>query len=116
MICGIYLIIYASKLDRKDYYDLQSLIDYWWGLKPESQEFYNKARPFSCVLLSIVSGGLLTAYAILVYNIRKYFKGQMVLEMCRLTILFAVFCICYGLRTFYQYELGNFREWPLLHN
>ena len=61
-------------------------------------------------MLSIVSAGLIAAYAVLVYHIRKYFKGQMVLEMTRLTILFAVFCVSYGLRTVYQYYLGNWRN------
>ena len=43
-------------------------------------------------------------------NIRKYYKGQHVLEMCRLKTLLAVFWICYGLRALYQYELGSFRN------
>ena len=36
--------------------------------------------------------------------------------MCRLQILYAVFFLCYGLRTAYQFELGDFRNWKLLQS
>ena len=77
------------------------LINYWWGPDPIAHKFYDEQSVYSCVILSVVTTGLIGAYIILVYHIRKYFKDQMVLEMSRLTVLFAIFCVCYGLRTFY---------------
>ena len=82
-------------------YDIYELIEFWFGNDSAPTTFYKYDGVISSILLSIVTTGLVAAYLVLVYHIRKYFKGQMVLEMCRLTVLFAVFCICYGLRTFY---------------
>ena len=44
------------------------------------------------------------------YNIRTYYKDKMASEMRWLSILFAVFSICYGLRTGYQFGLGQFKN------
>ena len=40
-------------------------------------------------LLISWSIGLITAYVVLIYNMRKFFKEQMWNEMRRLTVLFA---------------------------
>ena len=48
------------------------------------------------------------SFGVLIHNIRKYYKGTMVVEMTWLSILFGVFSICYGLRTVYQYGLGHY--------
>ena len=60
--------------------------------------------------MSFLSVGLLTAFSILMYNIKKYYRKKMHREMMWLSILFAVFLVSYGLRTAYQYGLGNFRK------
>ena len=64
----------------------------------------------SGILLSILSFGLLVSFIFLVHSIRKYYDGQMVIEMSWLSILFAIFSICYGLRTIYQFLLGEFHN------
>ena len=51
--------------------------------------------------LSIVSVALIITYVILVYNIKRYFKDHMILEIKSLSILFASFMIAYALRTIY---------------
>ena len=74
---------------------------FWFADDPVSSEFFHENGIISCIVLAVVTSGLIGAYFILVYHIRTYFKNQMILEMFRLTLLFAVFCISYGLRTFY---------------
>ena len=49
----------------------------------------------------MLSGGLIVAFSVLVYNIKKYYKDKMHTEMMWLSILFAVFLVSYGLRTGY---------------
>ena len=56
-------------------------------------------------LLITCSVGLITAYVVLIYNMRKYFKEQMRNEMRRLTVLFASFVLAYLLRSLYQIGL-----------
>ena len=60
--------------------------------------------------LALVSIGLIIAYGFLVYNIKKYFKDNMILEIKSLTILFASFMIAYFLRTIYQCFLGKYKN------
>ena len=59
----------------------------------------------ACILLTICSIGLITAYVVLIYNMRKYFADQMKNEMCRLTFLFATFVLAYLFRSLYQIGL-----------
>ena len=76
-------------------------------------EYWHFNSVSSTILLSTLAVGLLVSFTILVFNIRTYYKGKMSVEMRWLSILFAVFAVSYGLRTLYQYELGedNFRIW-----
>ena len=60
--------------------------------------------------LSIVSVALIITYVILVYNIKRYFKDHMILEIKSLSILFASFMIAYALRTVYQLFLGYYKN------
>ena len=64
-------------------------------------EYWHFNGTASCVLLSVLFGGLLIAFSILVYNIKTYYKSKMSKEMSWLSILFAVFSISYGLRMAY---------------
>ena len=89
---------------------MQDVIDFWDGGQPEFRKYLNVESTSSTVILTILSLALLSAYFYLIYNIRKYYKGRMVLEMCRLRTLFAVFCICYGLRAVYTYGEGKYRN------
>ena len=59
--------------------------------------------------LSFISIGLILAYAFLIYNIKKYFKEHMILEVKSLTILFASFMLAYLCRTFYQMYIGKYK-------
>ena len=52
-------------------------------------------------LLAILTTGLVTAYTVLVYNIRKYYQQSMKTELRRLSILFAAFIISYFIRLIY---------------
>ena len=101
MACGVYLMVVLKRYDIPKYYDIQGIEEFWLNEDPVSEQFFKQNGTLSTIVLAIVSGGLIGAYAVLVYHICKYFKGQMVLEMTRLSILFAVFCICYVLRAFY---------------
>lgn len=55
----------------------------------------------------MVSLGLITTYAVLIYNMCKYFREQMRTEIKRLTILFASFIMAYVLRIIFQIGLGG---------
>ena len=72
--------------------------------------FFNKDSVPSAVLISVVTIGLTGCYIVLSYNIRKYYKGKLNSEMCRLRILYAIFFLTYGLRTVYQFGLGKWRN------
>ena len=74
-------------------------------------EYWDFNGTASTWLLSFLFGGLLISYCILLYNIKTYYKDKMSGEMSWLSVLFAVFCVSYGLRMAYQYELGHFRDW-----
>ena len=80
-----------------------------WGDQAEFLKYINTESISSTVVLTVLSVGLISAYFYLIYYIRKYYKGRMVLEMCRLKMLFAVFCVCYGLRAIYMYGEGSYR-------
>ena len=101
---------------------------WWWTVSHNSQQTYtffqmvdlfvNGVEEYwhfnslsSTILLSTLAVGLLLAFTILVFNIKTYYKGKMSVEMRWLSILFAVFAVSYGLRTVYQYELGDFKNW-----
>lgn len=53
-------------------------------------------------LLVILTIGLIMAYTVLVYNIRKYYYQHMKTELRRLSILFAAFIISYFIRLIYE--------------
>ena len=74
-------------------------------------DYWSFNESASVWLLSILSGGLLISFCILVYNIKTYYKEKMSVEMRWLSVLFAVFCVSYGLRMAYQFELGHFKDW-----
>ena len=61
----------------------------------------------SSILLGIVSIGLAASYAILIYNLWKYFKEQMKAEMRRLTVIYTAFVLSYNFRWFYELSLGR---------
>ena len=67
-------MIKLYNLDQSEHYTLLELINYWWGPDPIAHKFYDEQSVYSCVILSVVTTGLIGAYIILVYHIRKYFK------------------------------------------
>ena len=62
----------------------------------------------SCVLLGVVSAGLLICYVILIYTLRVYFKEQMKVEQRRVSILYASFILSYNLR--FAFQLSHHRN------
>ena len=74
------------------------------------QTYWSVDSKASFSLLICLSFGLVVSFSILIHNIRKYYKGKMIVEMRWLSILFGVFSICYTLRAVYQYGLGSYNK------
>ena len=108
LVCACYLWIWVSTHDERTSYTFGEMVKLFDGGVDEYWDFNGTA---SVWLLSFLFGGLLISFCILMYNIRKYYKEKMSVEMRWLGVLFAVFCVSYGLRMAYQYELGNFKDW-----
>ena len=108
IICATYLWVWLIKHDASGYYSLKNMLKLLEYGVPDYWDFNRNA---SGTLLSILSAGLIVSFTFLVHSIRKYYKGQMVVEMRWLSILFAIFSICYGFRTIYQFLLGNFHNY-----
>ena len=100
LILGLYQICYTLlvQLDDENPSDCKSVID---SLKRDLKQWHNNSAAMAASLLITCSVGLVTAYIVLIYNMRKYFKEQMRNEMRRLTVLFASFVLAYFLRSLY---------------
>ena len=101
MITALWLTIVLDNIDNLDSYNLEQAIYALFCKQNNIHYFFNKDSIPSAILVSLVTLGLLVCYVVLIYNIRRYYKGKMVKEMCRLRILYAIFFLCYGLRCVY---------------
>ena len=101
MIAAVWLTILLYNYDNKDSYNFLQAIEVLYCGKHAIVEFWTHDSVPSATLICIVTGGLFVCYVILTYNIRNYYKDRMNVELCRLQVLYAVFFICYGLRTIY---------------
>ena len=64
---GIINLLY--QIDYKTSYDVEDVINFWYGDKPDLLKFENTESLSSSILLTTLSLGLLVAYFYLVYNI-----------------------------------------------
>ena len=113
--CGSYLLYYTFTTLRG--YDKIGLeLIYTEVLCKAFPEWFDIERRMSVTELSIVTVGLVIAYSFLIYNIRKYFKDYMILEIKSLSFLFASFMMAYCLRTFYQLGLGHYKDLQIFNN
>ena len=113
MITALWLTIILRNIDDLDSYNLEQAINTLFCKDNNILYFFDKDSLPSAILVSLVTVGLFVCYVVLIYNIRRYYKGKLVKEMCRLRILYAIFFLCYGLRTVYQFGLGKWRQVPL---
>ena len=105
IICATYLWVWLIVHDASGNYNFEDMMKL---LEEGVPKYWDFNRMASGILLSILSFGLIVSFIFLVHSIRKYYDGQMEVEMRWLSILFAIFSICYGLRTVYQFLLGDF--------
>ena len=100
LVCGVYLIHFTATVfvKQKDIRIIELFTEVYCK---EFPKWYDRERVLSTIELSFVSTGLIISYSFLVYNIKKYFKDHMILEVKSLSILFGSFMIAYTLRTFY---------------
>ena len=106
---AIWLWHWTSKHDQQEYYSFYQMVNLF--ADDGVSVYWDKNGLASTILLSILTVCFIISFSILLYNIKKYYKGKMSIEMQWLSILFAVFGISYGLRTGYQYEVGNFKNY-----
>jgi len=99
LVCAIWLWIWTETHGERDTYTIFQMIDLF--ADNGIDEYWHFNGTASTVLLSVLFGGLMIAFIVLVYNIKTYYKSKMSKEMRWLSILFAVFSISYGLRTAY---------------
>ena len=111
-VVALCIINLLYQIDYKSNYTIEDVINFWNGDEPEKDllKFENTESLSSSILLTTLSVGLLLAYFYLIYNIEKYHKDRLIIEMGRLRALFAVFCLCYGLRALYTFGLGTYRS------
>ena len=108
MTYAVYLTFVLYSFDDQSSYGIEAACNTLFCSEDSVTEFFVKDRFPSSILFSIVSFGLLVCYCFLSHNINKHYKGYLETQMCRLRFLYAIFFICYGLRTIYQYFYGSY--------
>ena len=74
------------------------------------KDFFKRDRWPCAILFTIVTLGLLICFVFLYRSINLHYKDYLEKQMSRLRLLYAIFFICYGLRTIYQYFYGDYRK------
>ena len=92
-------MIYDPTVESTDPVYLMTLFK---GVFIEVDHWFNRSAKVSCILLVIVSNGLIVSFVVLICQMCSYFREQMRKEIRRLTLLFATFVLSYVLRFIYQ--------------
>ena len=108
MTYAVYLTDVLYGFDDQSTYNIVEAANTLFCGKDAITNFFVKDSLPSSILFSIVTAGLAFCYYLLSRNINKHYKGYLEKQMCRLRFLYAIFFICYGLRTVYQYFYGSY--------
>ena len=101
LICLVALIFVEMK-----YINVYTHLD--MNYQTEVNSYWTFQAIISGILFSVLSISLIASYLFLKHMLDRYFSSRLFKEKKMVSLLFAVFCVCYILRTFYQLGLGNY--------